>query len=184
MTVILDERLQIPGRDYKFKAPRTPRTAMNCYALLAVTMPAILLPNPLAMVALFGQIVGVIWAYRLRADKNDAFIASHGRWMVRTIWKSLLLFFIGICLYGSILSANADHTAMDALSYAISTGSASPDEITALAQKFETDNAGLIIIATLACFLPPNIYAWARYLRGYLRARKSQSLENVKSWTV
>lgn len=158
----------------------------RCYLLLALGMPLTFLP--LAQWAFVGMIclaIGVVWAYMLKKRDNPSeLVANHARWMIRTFWISSLYAAIAIVLAGITVSGNADNTALAQLNQLTADGSTpSEEQVRALAMQFQSDNAPLLMWATIGYLSIPILFAVLRYGRGYKLARGGNQVSNITSWS-
>jgi uncharacterized membrane protein len=161
-------------------------SAMRCYALLGLGMPLALAPMPvIAGIGFFAVMIGIVWAYRIRQKPSAGdLLYNHGRWMVRTFWISSLYMMIAMVLSSSIISSNADKTAIEGMAKALETGALSPQDIAAMVHAYLETNRTLMTVTTLICFGPIVFFVLARFFIGYRLAEAGRPIGNIKTWLI
>lgn len=159
---------------------------MRCYVLVGLGMPMMFLPVSIVSgIGMLLMLIGVIWAYRLRArSAPDDLVRNHAIWLIRSFWISSLYFIAAMGFTGAVISANADTSAIQNMSQGITDGSLTPDQVAGMVAEYMATNAHLILITTLLCFAPVVFHIIARCVLGYRRADKGLPVERLKTWLI
>lgn len=158
----------------------------NCYVLLGVSLPLmLLLPPPASGIMSVALLAGIIWAYNLRGKSVAGSLShNHARWMIRTFWISSLYICIAALIAGSIISANTDASAIQNLSQALTDASATPEQIEAMVQEFLSTNVEFMTITVLICLVPVLFHAIARFYLGFRWVKAGQMVPRLTTWWV
>ena len=148
---------------------RNDKKILNLYGLIVAG--AILTMIPVSVVPYAGLAcltVGFIAAYFYRyGNRNDAFMVAQTTYVIRTMWWSTLILFIGIAMFACIIVFNGDLSGIHALMERTEKGLLITEtEIQAMQARFVQANLKLISIAALLCLLPYPVYIIARAIQG------------------
>jgi len=158
----------------------------RCYGCLAIGLPLTFLPIAWwSMAGIVLMLIGIIWAYVLRSREGASeLVHNHGRWQVRTFWISSVFAFIAVMLAGMTVSGNANNAALVKMQEMSAGGQISQDQIEALTNQYMSDNAPVLMWASIGYLSIPIIYAIARFVKGYRLASAGKPVENIKTWAL
>ena len=159
---------------------------MRTYGILGLCTPFAFARIPVVSpLALLIVLVGVVVAYRLRANKApDGLLAAHGRWMVRTFWISSVYLLASMVLAGIISSIMIDPAAMQALNEGLKAAQDDAARITALLQEFNATNHAAMLVSTLVTLCPVVLFVMVRCYYGYRLADKGQVPARPAPWLL
>lgn len=153
------------------------KKTLQVYGVLIVAIILNFLPGVfIQTVGAFMALAAIIAAYvvRKKADK-DSLAENHMTFVIRSFWISSLFLAIGIT--ASVVLA--DHSLIHNMYDDISQGAFySESQINAIMHEYARTN---FIVFTMA-FAPAILYLVYRLIKGAVKARKYENIENVKSW--
>lgn len=152
------------------------KAILNLYGL--ITAGAVLTMIPVSVVPYAGLaclLVGFVaaYVYKFRHRQNEC-MAFHTRHIIRTMWWSTLILFLGIAMFACIIVFNGDLSSIHSLMERTERGLLITDvEVRAMQASFVQANLSLISIAALCCLLPYPIYIIARAIKGVKGIKKT-----------
>lgn len=161
----------------------TQKTALNVYAMVAAGMVLMLIPVSLVPFAgLACMTVGFIAAYLYRArNKDNLFLHSHMRYIIRTVWWASLILIIGLIIFSSILVLNGDISMITDMRDQAERGVIPTEsDIRVMQANFVHTNADLILIAAFLALLPYPLYIAWRMVKGIRSAVQGNEIASHK----
>lgn len=159
-------------------------SVLRCYTLLALSLPLTFLSFGLiSLIATAVFLLTCIWSWRMKR-REDALFANHGRWMLRTAGISSLFMLVGLLVSATIISSNADQSAMYEMAALQTSGTGTPEQVFELLREYNRVNFDLSFYSVLGCLALPFAYSLARLSKGYSLADAGKPVENVTTWWI
>lgn len=156
------------------------------YGAFVTGMMLFLVPQSMwgGLVAMVCLIASLILAILTRKDEGaeSRLIDTHATWIIRSFWLFMLYSVVAIMIFAGFFSANADHTALQAL--AQMEPPVPLETIEALTEQYEADNRPMTFWLNLSLMLP--LFAWiaARLGRGMWLISQNRDVARVKTWLI